>query len=99
MAVDRIREKRPEDLTKDKTKKEKYHVRFVVCEVFGFVEHQQIAANGLGKNLTLTRNIDIVLLNRAAGITNAKRLSIVIIWYVLNYTPNMEQLGLLSVIV
>ena len=41
-------------------------------DVFGFADHQQTATYSLGYKLTPTRNRDVVVLNKAEAITNAR---------------------------
>ena len=41
-------------------------------DVFGFAEQQEEATYGLGYKLTLTRNKDDAVLDKAAGIADAR---------------------------
>ena len=41
-------------------------------DVFGFAEHQEKAIYGLGCKLTLSRNKDNVVLDKAPGIADAR---------------------------
>ena len=53
---DRHRVRRQRKLTSNKNKKSKYHVRFMLTDIFGHVEHQGKSTYGLGYKLTLTKN-------------------------------------------
>ena len=41
-------------------------------DVFGFAEHQEKATYGLGYKLTLTRNKDVAVIDKAGGIADAR---------------------------
>ena len=59
--------------------------------MFGFAEHQETATYGLGYKLTLTRNTDNAVLNRANATNNAKIKIISLEWYVPHYTPSLKE--------
>ena len=48
VVFDRDRGSRRDELTNNKCIKGKYHVRFMLEDVFGFAEHQEKATYGLG---------------------------------------------------
>ena len=52
------RERRQQELTNNRNKNGKFHVRIMLKEVFGFPEHQEKAISGLIYKLTLTRKKD-----------------------------------------
>ena len=56
-------------------------------DFFGFVQHQEKGTYGLGYKLTLTRNSDNAVLNKANATNNAKIQIIRIDWEVPQYTP------------
>ena len=55
---DRDRNRRKRELTNDKNIKCRFHVKIMLRDTFGFVEHQEKATYGLGYKLKLTRNVD-----------------------------------------
>ena len=57
----------------------------------GFVEHQDKACYGLRYKLTLTRNNDNAVLNKAPGIANAKNNFSNLNWYVPHHTHSISQ--------
>ena len=82
IGFDQDRTRRRNEITNNKNKKGKYHVRIYVKDSFGFAEHQTKATYGLGCNLTLTRNSDNAVLNKADA-TNLGKVKIKAIeWYV-----------------
>ena len=83
-------------MTKNKSQKGKFHVKIYLRDVFGFAEYQEKATYGPGYKLTMTRNTDNAVLNKANAINNGKIKINAIEWYVLQYTPSMEQQNILS---
>ena len=73
-----------------------YHVRIRLKDVFGFAEHQEKPTYGLGYKLTLTRSKDDADLEKASRIADARIKIDNIHWYVPQYTPSIQQQGLLS---
>ena len=65
-------------------------------DIFGFAEHQEKATYGLGIKLTLTRNKDEAVIDKAAGIADARIKIDHIHWFVAHYTPSIQQRGILS---
>ena len=96
ICFDRDRNRRQRELTNNKTQKGKYHVRSYLKDIFGYAEKQQKGTYGLGYELTLTRNSDNAVLNKSNAINNAKIKINAIEWYVLHYTPSMQQQSILS---
>ena len=64
--------------------------------VFRFVENQEKATYGLGYKLTLPRNKDDAVIDKAPGIADARNKVDHIHWYVPHYTPPSQQQGKLS---
>ena len=93
---DRDRGRRQRALTNNKTQKGKFHVRIYLKDVFGFREYQEKGTYGLGYKLTLTRNTDNTVLNKANAINNGRIKINAIEWYVPHYTPSMQQQSILS---
>ena len=58
---------------------------------FGFAAHQQKATYGLRYKLTLTRNIDSVVLNKDGTFNDAKIKIISIEWLTPQYIPSVKQ--------
>ena len=96
IGFDRDRGRRQRELANDKTQKGKYHIRIYLKDVFGFAEYQEKGTYGLGYNLTLTRNTDNAVLNKANAINNGKVKINAIEWYVPHYTPSVQQQSILS---
>ena len=88
---DRDRGRRQRELTNNKNIKGKYHVTIMLKDIFGFAEHQEKGTYGLGYKLTLTRNSDNAVLNKAKATNNAKCKINSIDWYVPHYTPSLAQ--------
>ena len=76
--------------------KGKYHVKFLRKDVFGFAEHQEKATFELGYNSSLTRKKDEAVLDKAAGLADARIKIDHFHWYVLHYTPSIPLQGILS---
>ena len=66
-------------------------------DVFGFVELQEKATYGLGYNLFLTRNKDGAVIDKVAGIADARIKIDHIHWYLPHYTPSIQQRSFLSI--
>ena len=96
IGFDRDRGGRQRALTNNKTQKEKFHVRIYLKDVFGFAEYQEKGTYGLGYKLTLTRNTDTAVLNKANAINLGKIKINALEWYVPHYTPSMQQQSILS---
>ena len=63
---------RRDELALNKNIKGKYHVKIMLKDVFGFAEHQEKATYGLGYKLTLTRNKDDAVIDKANTIAEAR---------------------------
>ena len=85
-----------DELTLNKNIKGKYHVKIMLKDVFGFAEHQEKATYGLGYKLTLTRNKDDAVIDKAGGIADARNRIDHIHWYVPHYTPSIQQQSIMS---
>ena len=96
IGFDRDRTRRRSELTKNKNMKGKYHVRIYLKDVFGFAEHQEKATYGLGYILTLTRNSDNAVLNKADATILGKVKINAIEWYAPHYTASLSQQAVLS---
>ena len=57
--------------------------------VFGFAERQEESFFGLGYKLTLTRSDDETVLDKAAGIFDARYKIDHIHWYIPHHTPSI----------
>ena len=96
IGFDRDRNRRQRELSNKKTQKGKYHVRIYLKDVFGFAEYQEKGTYGLGYKLSLTRNTDNAVLNKANAINIGEIKINAIEWYVPHYTPSAEQQSTLS---
>ena len=96
IGFDRSTARRRAEMTNNKNVKGKYHLRIMFKDVFGFAEHQEKATYCLGYKLTLTRNKDEAVIDKVAGIAEARINLDHIHWYVPHYTPSMSQQGLMS---
>ena len=96
IGFDRDRGRTQRELTTHKSQKAKYHVRIYLKNVFGFAGYQKKGTYGLGYKLSLTRNTDNAVLNKANAINNGKTKINAIEWCVPHYTPSAEQQNILS---
>ena len=96
IGFDRDRTRRRNELTNNKNIKGKYHIRIYLKDVFGFAEYQEKGTYGLGYKLTLTKNTDNAVLNKANAINNGKIRINALEWYVPHYTPSVQQQSILS---
>ena len=91
IGFDHNRNRRRDELALNKNIKVKYHVKIMLKGIFGFAEHQEKATFCLGYKLTLTRNKDEAVIDKANGIADARVRIDHIHWYVPHYTPSMQQ--------
>ena len=96
IGFDNSRNRRRDELTLNKNTKRKYHVKIMLKGVFGFAEHQEKATYGLGYKLTLTRNKDEAVIDKANAIADARIRIDHIHWYVPHYIPSIQQQSTLS---
>ena len=96
IGFDHSRNRRRDELALNKNIKGKYHVKIMFKDVFGYAEHQEKATYGLGYKLTLTRNKDDAVIDKANGIADARFKIDHIHWYVPHYTPSIQQQSTLS---
>ena len=90
------RKRRRDELALNKNIKGKYHVKIMLKDVFGFAEHQEKATYGLEYKLTLTRNKDDAVIDKAGGIADARIRIDYLHWHVTHYTPSIQQQSTLS---
>ena len=90
ICFDRDHNRRKRELSK-KNIKGKYHVRIYLKDIFGFSEDQLKANYGLGFKLILTGNSDNAVLNKNNATAIGKIKINSIDWYVLHYTPSIDQ--------
>ena len=95
IGFDRNRNRRDE-LAENKNMKGNYHLRIMLEDIFVFAEQQEKATHGLGYKLTLTLNKDETVIDKAAGIADARIKIDHIHWYVPHYTLSTQQQGILS---
>ena len=91
IGFDRNGGRRKNELTNNKTIKDKNHIRIYLKDIFGFAEHEEKATYGLGYKLTLTRNTDNAVLNKDNAVVNGRVKINSLDWYVPHYSPNLEQ--------
>ena len=96
IGFDNSRNRRRDELALNKNIKGKYHLKILLKDVFGFAEHQEKATYGLGYKLTLKRNKDEGVIDKAGGIAEARIKIDHIHWYVPHYTPSLQQQSTLS---
>ena len=89
----RDRNRRRDELTDNKNIKGNFHLRIMLKDAFGFVEHQEKTTYGFGYRLTITRKKDDAVLDKAAGIADAR---IKIDLVIPHYTPSIQQQVILS---
>ena len=90
------RNRRRDELTSNENTKSKYHFRTKLKGVFGFAQHQEKATYGLGYKKPLTRNKDDAVIDKGAGIPDARIKLDHIYWYVPHYIPSIQQQSFLS---
>ena len=96
LGFDRSMAKRRDGMTNNKNVKDKFHLRIMLKDVFGFAECQEKATYGLGYKLTLKRNKDEAVIDKVAGIADARIKIDHIHWYVPHYIPSMSQQAIMS---
>ena len=94
--LDRDRNRRQRELTNNKNQKGKYHVRILLKDIFGLVEHEERVTFGSGYKVTLKRKSDNSVLNKDNTINNGKIETNALESYVLHYTPSIPQQARLS---
>ena len=94
--LDRDRNRRRDELSNNKNVKYKYHLRITPKDIFGYKENQEKATYGSDYKLTLTRNKDDAVVDKAAGIADARIEIHRIQFYVPHYAPSIQQQGVLS---
>ena len=96
IGFDRDRDRRRDKLSSNKNIEGRYHLRFMLKDVFVFAKLQEKATYGLGYKLTLTRNKDEAVIDKDACIADARIKMDHIHWYVPHYTPSNQHQGILS---
>ena len=96
IGFDRSSVRRREEITNNKNVKINFHLRFMLKDVFGFAEHQEKTTYDLGYKLTLTKNKDEAVIDKVAGIADARIKIDHIPWYVPHYIPSMSQQAIKS---
>ena len=96
VGFDNNRNRRRDELALNKNIKGKYHLKIMLKDVFGFAECQEKDSYGLGYKLTLTRNKDDAVIDKANGLADARIKIDHIHWYVPHYTPSTQQQSTLS---
>ena len=91
IGFDNSRKRRRDELARNKNIKCRYHVKIMLEDVFGYAEHQEKATYGLGYKITLARNKDDSVIDKANGIADARIKIDHIHWYVPHYTPSIQQ--------
>ena len=95
IGFDRSPGRRRDGLTITKNVQVKYHLRILIKAVFGFVKSKEKASYDLSSKLTLTRNKDDVVIDKAAGSADARNQIDHIHWPVPHYTPSFQQENIL----
>ena len=96
IGFDYSRNRRRDELALNENLKGKYHVKIMLKDIFGYAERQEKATYGLGYKLTLTRNKDDAVIDKANGIADARIKIDHIHCYVPHYTPSIQQQSTLS---
>ena len=96
IGFDRGRARRKDEMTDNKNIKGKYHVRIMLKNLFGFAEGQETATYGLGYKITLTRNKDESVIDKAAVIADARNKIDHIHLDIAHYIPSMSQQAIMS---
>ena len=96
IGFDNNRNRRKDELALKKNIKGIYHVKIMLKDIFGFAEHQEKATYGLGYKLTLTRNKDDAVIDKANTVADARIKIEYIHWYNPHFTPSIQQQSTLS---
>ena len=96
IGFDRSMARRRDEITNNKRVNGKFHLRITLKDILDFAEGQEKATYGLGYKLTLTRNKDEAVIDKVAGIAEARIKIDHIHWYVPHYTPSMSQQAIMS---
>ena len=96
IGFDCSRKSRVDELTANKNVKGKNHLRITLRDVFGCAEQQEKATYGLGYKLTLTRDNDNAVIDKAGGFADARIKNDHIHWYIPHYTPSIQLQSILS---
>ena len=96
IGFDRSRNRRRDELALNENIKGKYHLKILLKDVFGFATCQEKGTYGLGYKLTLTRNKDDAVIDKANGIADARIKFDHIHWYVPHYIPSLQQQSIMS---
>ena len=96
IGFDRSRNRRRDELALNINIKGKYHLEILLKDVFGFADCQEKATYGHGYKLTVTRNKDDAVIDKTNGIADARLKIDHIHWYVLHYTPSVQQQSIMS---
>ena len=91
----RRRNRRRDELALNKNIKGKYHLRIMPKDVLGSAEHREKVTYGLDYKLTLRRNKDNAVIDKAVGIVDARIEIDQIYWYVPLCTLSIQQQGFL----
>ena len=96
IGFDRSRNRRRDELALNKNIKGKYHLKILLKDVFRFAECQEKSSYGLGYKLTLTRNKDDAVIDKANGTADARIKTDQIHWYVPHHIPSIQQQSIMS---
>ena len=88
IGFDRSRGRRKNKLYNNKSIKGKFHIRIYLKDIFGFAGYQEKVTYGLGYKLSVTRNTDNAVLNKAAATNDGKVKINSLDWYIPHYSPN-----------
>ena len=91
IGFDRSRNRRRDELAQNKNVKCKYLLKIMLKDVFSFAECQEKATYGLAYKLTLTRNKDDAVIDKANAIADGRIRIDHFHWYVPHYTPSIQQ--------
>ena len=95
IGFDRDRGKRRDELAHNKLIKGKYKVRIMRKDTFGLAERQEKTTYGFGYKSTLTRKKGDAVLDKAAGIADARIKIDHIHWFTPHYALSIQQQGFL----
>ena len=95
VCFDRSRDRGKQELTNNKNVKGKYHHKWCSKIFLDLPNTRKRATYGLGYKLTLTRNKDDAIIDKAAGIADVRNKIDHNHWYIPHYTPSIQQQGVL----
>ena len=91
IGFDRSRNRRKDELARNKNVKVKLNLRNMLKDVFGSAECQEKATYGLGYKLTLRRTNDDAVIDKVGGFADARKKFDHMPWFIPHFTPSFQD--------